>query len=87
MVVVVGAKGIELELQFSQGCGRYLLRQVFLSVFGGTFNLAARLRMVWPRVLKDDAQAFEFRFEKHLSLAGLAGEAAPVSVSREAGRP
>jgi len=63
VVVVVGAEGVELELEFGQRRRGRLLAEVALEGLVKALDLAAGLGVIGAGVLVDDAEAFQFRLE------------------------
>src|SRR5437870_5554419 len=85
-MVVVLAKGVELELEVGEGCGGGLLSEIALEGLVEALDLAAGLGMVWGGVLDLDAQALELQFESDLAASGAAAEDGGVVAQERGGR-
>src|SRR5262252_4069873 len=65
--VVVGAEGVELELELRERAGRWLLAQETLEGLMESLDLAAGLGVVGRGVFVLDPQALKLQFQKHLA--------------------
>src|SRR5207249_11629901 len=73
-VVVVVAKGVELELELGQRASWRLPAEKALEGLVEALDLAAGLRVGGGRVFEGDPEAFEFQLEQDPASPGPAGE-------------
>ena len=74
VVVAVGAEGVELQLEVSNGLRGRLFGEVALQGLVEALDLAAGLRVGRRGVLGGDGEALQFALEQDLALARGAGE-------------
>jgi hypothetical protein len=84
-LVVVGAEGVELELQLGPAAGGRPAAQEALEGLVEAFNLAAGLGVVGGGVLGKDAEALQLGFEQDLAPARGSGEDGAVVGEQGAG--